>query len=91
MINGTVQGETELWSGFDPILSSILSDPEQDVPLRLSNAIPAEGSPSEILQVCPDATVCEIDKLGWGKSLGYGEVKLAEPTPNSDALGQDLL
>ncbi|ORE00767.1 hypothetical protein BCV72DRAFT_100067 [Rhizopus microsporus var. microsporus] len=92
MIEGTVQGEAELWSGiFDPILSSILSDPENDVLLRWSNVLPTEASSSSSNQVRPDAMVCEIDQLSWGKSLGFGEVKLADVTPNLNELGHDLL
>ncbi|KAG2224991.1 hypothetical protein INT45_000112, partial [Circinella minor] len=46
----------------------------------LSNVIPDEGSTSEFIQVRPDALICEIDQLLWGRTIGYGEVKLAEPT-----------
>ena len=52
--------------------------------------IPTEGSPSPILQIRPDAIICSIDQRTWGRSLGFGEVKLAEATPNLNALGQDL-
>lgn len=53
--------------------------------------MPAETSSSSNNQVRPNAIVCEIDQLSWGKSLGFGEVKLAETTPNLDELGNDLL
>ncbi|KAG1474839.1 hypothetical protein G6F56_000098 [Rhizopus delemar] len=53
--------------------------------------LPAETSSSSNNQVRPNAIVCEIDQLSWGKSLGFGEVKLAETTPNLDELGNDLL
>ncbi|KAI7851209.1 hypothetical protein BDC45DRAFT_516710 [Circinella umbellata] len=92
MMEGVVIGETELWSSaFDPILSPILSDPEKQIILRWSNVIPPEGSVSSIVQVRPDALVCKIDQLSWGRSLGFGEVKLRESKPNLDALGCDLL
>ncbi|KAI7852195.1 hypothetical protein BDC45DRAFT_444308, partial [Circinella umbellata] len=39
----------------------------------------------------PDAIICQIDQLKWGLSMGFGEVKLAEPTCNADVLGQDLI
>ena len=42
-------------------------------------------------QVRPDALLCAIDQLSWGKSLGFGEVKLRDPTPNIDAVACDLL
>ncbi|KAI7851207.1 hypothetical protein BDC45DRAFT_228420 [Circinella umbellata] len=56
-----------------------------------SNVIPPEGSVSNLVQVRPDALVCEIDQLSWGRSLGFGEVKLRESKANLDTLGCDLL
>ncbi|KAI8143154.1 hypothetical protein BJV82DRAFT_102605 [Fennellomyces sp. T-0311] len=86
------QGETELWSStFDPVLTPIFSCPERDVLLRWSNVIPAEGSLSSVLNMRPDAIICQIDQLRWSLSLGHGEAKLSEPNPNIDALAQDLL
>ncbi|KAI9468856.1 hypothetical protein BDB00DRAFT_751493, partial [Zychaea mexicana] len=73
-------GETELWSGvFDPILSALLLDPDRNVSLRWTNVVPDDGSASEVVRVQPDAMICEIDQLSWGRPLGYGEAKLAEP------------
>ncbi|KAI7856466.1 hypothetical protein BDC45DRAFT_56076 [Circinella umbellata] len=92
MLDRVVCEETELWSSFfDPILSSVLSDPEKNVILRWSNVIPDEGSTSEFIQVRLDALICEIDQLRWGRTIGYGEVKRAEPTTNLDSLGQDIV
>lgn len=56
-----------------------------------SNVSPTEASSSSNNQVRPDAMVCEIDQLSWGRSLGFGEVKLANVTLNLNELGQDLL
>ncbi|KAL4213251.1 hypothetical protein CU097_009074 [Rhizopus azygosporus] len=56
-----------------------------------ANVLPTEATGSNSNQVRPDAIVCEIDQSSWGKSLGFGEVKLADVTPNLNELGQDLL
>ncbi|KAI9246080.1 hypothetical protein BDA99DRAFT_543426 [Phascolomyces articulosus] len=58
MLDDTVVGETELWSQvFDPVLS-------------LANVVPTEGSICELSQVRPDAIMCEINQLSWGRSIG---------------------
>ena len=56
-----------------------------------SNVIPGDGNSSEFLQVRPDALIYEINQLSWGRSIGFGEVKLAEPMPNLDLLDQDII
>ncbi|KAI9335214.1 hypothetical protein BD770DRAFT_332511, partial [Pilaira anomala] len=75
--------ETELWSSlFDPILVALFSDPDRDTFLRCAN---------ELNRIQPDAMICSINQLSWDRTIGYGEVKVAEPTPNSAALASDLL
>ncbi|KAI9317193.1 hypothetical protein BX666DRAFT_1858025, partial [Dichotomocladium elegans] len=86
MLNDVVQGEAELWSStYDSILSPMLSNPEKQVILRWY----VECTSTRELR--PDELLCEIDQLSWGRSVGFGEVKLSEPTVNLDGLGQDLL
>ena len=56
-----------------------------------SNVLPSEGSIRKMVQVRPDAIICQIDQLKWGVSMGFGEVKLSEPACNADVSGQDLI
>ncbi|KAG1050945.1 hypothetical protein G6F43_006819 [Rhizopus delemar] len=71
---------------FDPILSSLLSDPDRKVLLRWSNVISAESGDRR-----PDATISKIHPHDFGPSLGFGEVKLAYPTTKNHSLCHDLL
>ncbi|KAG2222849.1 hypothetical protein INT45_000464 [Circinella minor] len=83
MLDKTVAKETELWSSvFDSILSLIISD--------LEKKLCCIGSVSEFLQAHPDALICEVNQLGWGWSIGFGEIKLADSTPNLDLLGHHI-
>ncbi|KAI9261944.1 hypothetical protein EDC94DRAFT_635030 [Helicostylum pulchrum] len=80
-------GEYELFTMyFDPILSSLLSDPERNVLLRWSN-ITSEESGS----LRPDATISKIHQRDFGPSFGFGEVKVAYTSTDNHALCHDLL
>ena len=46
---------------------------------------------NQIIHVRPDVLLCEIDQLSCGRSLGFGEVELSDPTPNIGAVTCDLL
>lgn len=66
--------ESELWcTYFDPMLSSVISDPDRSVHLRWTNAIPAENGKSR-----PDAVISEKPQLVFGSSRGYGEAKVLQ-------------
>lgn len=69
-------GENELWSTyFDPLLSSLIGDPEWLVHLHWTNTIPNEkGKP------WPNAVISEKKKkqLVFGSSVGYGEAKIQQ-------------
>ncbi|KAI9314157.1 hypothetical protein BX666DRAFT_1970969 [Dichotomocladium elegans] len=85
-------GEAEIWNSvFDPMLSTIISDPSRDVLLRWSNVVPEGDHEDEIVRLHPHAIMCQVDQLQWGHSLGHGEANLAEPTPNLDALAHNLV
>ncbi|SAL96970.1 hypothetical protein [Absidia glauca] len=80
-------GECELFNMyFDPILSSLLSNPDKNVLLRWSNVISAESG-----DMRPDATISKIHQRSFGASLGYGEVKVARQRTDHHALCHDLL
>lgn len=55
-----------------------------------SNVIPDDGNASAFIQVRSDALISEIDQRNWGRTIGYGEVGLAEPRANLDLLGQAI-
>ncbi|KAG1182370.1 hypothetical protein G6F36_009237 [Rhizopus arrhizus] len=79
--------ENELFNTyFDPILSSIISDPEKNTLLRWSNKKPEENK-----DMRPDATVTKIHQLKYGYNLGHGEVKTKTSTCDNHALAHDLL
>ena len=71
---------------FDPILSSLVSDPDRKVLLRWSNVISDESG-----DIRPDATISKIHQRDFGPSLGFGEVKIARPTTDNHSLCHDLL
>ncbi|ORE02358.1 hypothetical protein BCV72DRAFT_53925 [Rhizopus microsporus var. microsporus] len=78
--------ESELWSiYFDPLLSAIVSDNERNMLLRWLNK-QAEGN---LLR--PDASITLIDQLQFGAHLGFGEVKIVQPTCDKAALCSDFL
>ncbi|KAL0082398.1 hypothetical protein J3Q64DRAFT_1634345 [Phycomyces blakesleeanus] len=80
-------GECELFTMyFDPILSSLLSDPSRNVLLRWSNVTSDQSG-----DIRPDATISKIHQRDFGPSLGFGEVKLARPTTDNHSLCHDLL
>ncbi|CEP07437.1 hypothetical protein [Parasitella parasitica] len=80
-------GECELFTMcFDPILTSLFSDPDRKVLLRWSNVISDENG-----EIRPDATISKLQQRDFGSSLGYGEVKIARPTIDGHALCHDLL
>ncbi|OAD74634.1 hypothetical protein PHYBLDRAFT_180889 [Phycomyces blakesleeanus NRRL 1555(-)] len=92
LLSTTTIRETELWSSvFDPILTTLFSDPDRDIFLRWTNVVPEEGCVSEIIRAQTDAMICEIEQLSWGCTIGYGEAKIAEPKPNIGSLANDLL
>lgn len=39
----------------------------------------------------PDAAITQIDQLDYGGNIGYGEVKIAQPTCDKAALCLDFL
>ncbi|KAI9025198.1 hypothetical protein CLU79DRAFT_855154 [Phycomyces nitens] len=80
-------GEYELTTTyFHPILSCILSSPEKRVLLQWTN-IETDASGDKK----PDATLTKLTQLSYGPSLGFGEVKVAQPTTNNNDLCHDLL
>ncbi|KAG1373854.1 hypothetical protein G6F61_009828 [Rhizopus arrhizus] len=85
--NATSISENELFNMyFDPILSSIISDPEKNTLLRWSNKKPEENKGMR-----PDATITKIQQLKYGYNLGHGEVKTKSSTCDNHALAHDLL
>ncbi|SAL96971.1 hypothetical protein [Absidia glauca] len=80
-------GECELFTlYFDPILSSLLSNPDKNVLLRWSNVTSAKSG-----DMRPDATISKIHQRSFGASLGYGDVKVARQRTDHHALCHDLL
>lgn len=71
---------------FDPMLTSLFSDPDRKVLLRWTNVISNENG-----EIRPDATISQLHQRNFGSSLGYGEVKVARPTTDNHALCPDLL
>ncbi|KAG0778101.1 hypothetical protein G6F22_011435 [Rhizopus arrhizus] len=71
---------------FDPILFSLLSDPNRNVLLRWSNVTSDESGDTR-----PDATISKIHQRDFGPSLGLGEVKIARPITDNHSLCHDLL
>ncbi|KAG2207334.1 hypothetical protein INT47_006808 [Mucor saturninus] len=71
---------------FDPLLSALFSDPDKNIILRWSNVTCDESAGKH-----PDSTISKIQQRDFGPSLGFGEVKVAQPTTDSHALCLDLL
>lgn len=83
-------GETELWSLFiDPIMSAMVADPARSVCLRWTNKKVRENT--TFTRKRPDAVISKVVQLDYEESLGFGEVKLAEPNPDKNAICLDLL
>lgn len=84
--NATSISENELFNTyFDPILSSIISDPEKNTLLRWSNKKPEENK-----DMRPDVTITKIQQLKYGYNLGHGEVKTKSSACDNHALAHDL-
>lgn len=81
-----ITSETEVWSGFvDPVLDSLLRDPEQGVHLRWTNQKEANNEDER-----PDAVISVLSQSQWGRTLGHGEAKIAEGNENYYVLAKDL-
>ncbi|KAI9005823.1 hypothetical protein CLU79DRAFT_824718 [Phycomyces nitens] len=79
------KSENELCNTYvDPLLDSLLSDPENGVHLRWTNL----NDTDEGLER-PDSVI-SIMQSNWGNNLGYGEVKIEEPTTNKFMLAWNL-
>ncbi|KAG2214353.1 hypothetical protein INT47_000909 [Mucor saturninus] len=92
LLFATIIRKTELWSIiFDPILTTLLFDPDLDILLRRTNVVPEDDCASKIIRVQPDAMICEIDQHNWGCTIGYSEAKMVEPEPNIAGLANNLL
>ncbi|KAG9307562.1 hypothetical protein G9A89_023127 [Geosiphon pyriformis] len=87
-------GEFELCNTYiDPVLNSIVADPDRDVFLRWSNR-EAPGSKARKLTGRarqPDAIINTIDQLSWVSSRGHGEIKVQEEADNFYNLCTDLI
>ncbi|KAI9353944.1 hypothetical protein BD770DRAFT_445279 [Pilaira anomala] len=76
--------ETELFTTYiDPILVSIISDPERNTLLRWSN------KKSEENDLRPDATITKLRQMKYQHNLGHGEVKVDDSC--NHVLALDLL
>ncbi|KAI9476035.1 MAG: hypothetical protein EXX96DRAFT_540594 [Benjaminiella poitrasii] len=72
------KSENELWNTYiDPLLDSLLSNPENGVHLRWTNLNDNEQGSER-----PDSVISVMMQSNWGESLGYGEAKIAEPIDN---------
>ncbi|KAL0139799.1 hypothetical protein V8B55DRAFT_1575061 [Mucor lusitanicus] len=79
-------GECELFTvHFDPILTSLYSEPDRKVLLHWSNVMSDENG-----EIRPDATISKLQQRDFGSSLGYGQIKIARPTIDNLALCHDL-
>ncbi|KAI9472297.1 MAG: hypothetical protein EXX96DRAFT_530394 [Benjaminiella poitrasii] len=80
------KSENKLWNTYvDPLLDSLLSNPENGVHLRWTNLNDTEQGSER-----PDSVISVMMQSNWGESLGYGEVKIAEPTDHKFMLAWDL-
>lgn len=80
-------GECELFTvHFDPILTSLYSEPDRKVLLHWSNVMSDENG-----EIRPDATISKLQQRDFGSSLGYGQIKIARPTIDNLALCHNLL
>lgn len=86
IVDITTISESELWSiYFDPFLSAIISDNERNTLLRWLN----KQAEDDLLR--PDASVTTINQLQFGFNIGYGQVKISQPTCDKAALCNDFL
>ncbi|KAI7874007.1 uncharacterized protein EV154DRAFT_527502 [Mucor mucedo] len=86
IVDITTISESELWSiYFDPFLSAIISDNERNTLLRWLN----KQAENDLLR--PDASLTTINQLQFGFNLGFGEVKISQPTCDKAALCNDVL
>ncbi|KAI8330666.1 hypothetical protein EDC96DRAFT_528088 [Choanephora cucurbitarum] len=86
IVDITTISESELWSiYFDPFLSAIISDNERNTLLRWLN----KQAEDDLLR--PDASLTTINQLQFGSNLGFGEVKISQPTCDKAALCNDFL
>ncbi|KAG1447203.1 hypothetical protein G6F55_011211 [Rhizopus delemar] len=70
-VNVKNTSETALWSTyFDPILSTLLSDPDRNMHLQWSNSAPTERGSTR-----PDAAIYHKQQGSFVGSRGYGEAK----------------
>lgn len=82
-----ITSETEVWSGFvDPVLDSLLSDPEQGVHLRWTNQKENDNEDER-----PDAIISVLSQSQWGRTFGHGETKISEANENYFVLAKDLV
>lgn len=83
----TTIGEGELLTTyFDPILASILANPDENVLLRWAN-VTCDATRDKR----PDATISKLTQLVFGPSLGFGEAKVAQATCDKYMLCHDLI
>ncbi|KAI7887055.1 uncharacterized protein EV154DRAFT_573864 [Mucor mucedo] len=86
IVDITTISESKLWSiYFDPFLSAIISDNERNTLLRWLN----KQAEDDLLR--PDASFTTINQLQFGFNLGFGEVKISQPTCDKGALCNDVL
>ncbi|KAG1472309.1 hypothetical protein G6F56_001614 [Rhizopus delemar] len=79
-------GETELKSTyFDPVLTFILSNPQQNVVLRWAN------KNEEASDIRLDAIISTIVQSKYDRPLGFGEVKPGSSSTNKHSLCMDTL
>jgi hypothetical protein len=79
-------GETELQSTYiDPVLTPLLSNPQQNVVLRWAN------KNEEVSDIRPDAVISTIIQSKYGRPLGFGEVKPGNSSTNKHSLCMDTL
>ncbi|KAG0176913.1 hypothetical protein DFQ28_006716 [Apophysomyces sp. BC1034] len=81
-------GESELWcTYFNPLLSFLISDPDQFIHLRWTNTIPNEKNG----KTRPDAVVSEKLQLSFGANIGFGEAKVQKGSGSRVSLCLDTL
>ncbi|OAD01690.1 hypothetical protein MUCCIDRAFT_163658 [Mucor lusitanicus CBS 277.49] len=79
-------GETELQSTYiDPVLTPLLSNPQQNVVLRWAN------KNEEVSDIRPDAVISTIIQSKYGRPLGFGEVKPGNSSTSKHSLCMDTL
>ncbi|CAO3595732.1 unnamed protein product [Absidia cylindrospora] len=80
--------ESELWcTYFNPLLSFLISDPDQFIHMRWTNTIPNEKNGKSR----PDAVVSEKLQLSFGGSIGFGEAKVQKGSGSRVSLCLDTL